>query len=664
MNYFVTGATGFIGKFLLEKLLARLEAAEGGSVYVLVRKSSAEKFEALKARYGSAGKKLVAVWGDITTPGLVSAADMKKLAGKVDHLFHLAAVYDMTMSEAQADQINNEGTRNVVAFANDLGGAVVLHHVSSVAVAGSDYVGTFRENMFDEGQTVDHPYYRSKFQSEAIVRNESKVPFRIYRPGVVVGHSVTGEMDKIDGPYYFAKAIQKISHRVPKWLPILGIEGGKVAVAPVDYVAAAMDALAHKPGLDGKCFHLMQSTSPSVGDLLQAFLEAAHGPEFARKLPIPTLPKGMKQLVSRVSKRISHANQQKFADAIGVPPSVLGYAFNQAIFDDREARAALKGTGVNCPDIRDYCDKLWAYWELHLDLKVKIPSRLPQLVAGKVVLITGGSSGIGFAAAKKLAAAGAKVILVARGVEKLVESKAILEKAGGEAHYYSCDLTDLADIDRMAAEVLKDFGHVDVLINNAGRSIRRAVMESLDRFHDFERTMQLNYFGAVRLINALLPTMVKRKSGHIINISSIGVLANAARFSAYVASKAALDAFTRCLSAEVKARNVHTTAIYMPLVRTPMIAPTKMYDYIPTWSPEDAADTVVKALIERPKSIATTVGTAAAVSYAIWPKANDWVLSKGFQLFPSSSAAKGKKDGQKPSLEQVVFANVFKGEHW
>jgi NAD(P)-dependent dehydrogenase (short-subunit alcohol dehydrogenase family) len=205
---------------------------------------------------------------------------------------------------------------------------------------------------------------------------------------------------------------------------------------------------------------------------------------------------------------------------------------------------------------------------------------------------------------------------------------------------------------------------VDILINNAGRSIRRAVFESFDRFHDYERTMQLNYFGAVRLILKLLPGMAKRKSGHIINISSIGVLANAARFSAYVASKAALDAFGRCLSAEVRNRNIEITAIYMPLVRTPMIAPTKMYDYVPAWSPDHAGDTVMKAIINRPKSIATVMGTTAALSYAIWPKANDWVLSKGFQLFPSSAASKGKKGGDKPTLEQVVFANVFKGEHW
>ncbi|MGB0955095.1 MAG: SDR family oxidoreductase [Panacagrimonas sp.] len=660
MNYLLTGATGFIGKFLLERLLAREQA----TVYVLVRASSADKFEALKSRFGGQGDALRMLAGDITTPGVLSAADLKRLQGKVDHLFHLAAVYDMNTDDETADRVNRQGTGNVVALAGALGGPLILHHVSSVAVAGGDFSGRFTEDMFDQGQHLGHPYYRTKYQSEAIVRQQATVPFRIYRPGVVVGHSQTGEMDKIDGPYYFAKAIQKISHRIPKWFPLLGIEGGKLAIAPVDYVAAAMDAIAHKPGLDSQCFHLMQAHSPSVGDLLQALLEAAHGPDLASRMPVPTVPAPVKRMTRGLQRKVPHATQQRIAKAIGVPLSVLGYAFNRAEFDDRNARAALRGSGIDCPALPDYVDRLWQYWESHLDLKVKISPHARRRLRAKVVMVTGASSGIGFHTAKKLAAGGATVILVARTPQKLEQTRAIIARAGGQAHVYPCDLSDLGDIDRMAAQVLRDFGHVDVLINNAGRSIRRAVMESQDRFHDFERTMQLNYFGAVRLIMALLPSMVQRRHGQIINVSSIGVLANAARFSAYVASKSALDAFTRCLSAEVRMHNVHTTAIYMPLVRTPMIAPTRIYDYAPAWSPEDAADTVIKAIVQKPKSIATPLGTAAAVSYAMWPKMNDYILSKGFELFPSSAAARGRKHGQKPSLEQMVFANVFKGEHW
>ncbi len=660
MNYFVTGATGFIGKFLLERLLVR----DDTKVHVLVREASKDKFTALQQRYGAAGKRLLPVYGDITTPGLVSAADFKKLAGKIDHVFHLAAVYDMNMDDDAADRINNEGTRNLVAFVNDLGGDVRLHHVSSVAVAGGGYSGRFTEAMFDEGQKTDHPYYRSKFQSEAIVRNESRVPFRVYRPGAVVGSSVTGEMDKIDGPYYFFKTIQKVSHAVPKWLPLLGIEGGKVPVVPVDYVAAAMDHIAHKEGLDGGTFCLIQSNAPSVGDLLQTLLEAAHGPEFASKMSLPEIPETMRKLAGQVSSRIPSQVEKRISKAIGVPLSVLGYVGNRAVFDDKKARAALKGSDIKCPDIRDYADKLWQYWETFLDLEVTLPRGAIQKLSGKVAVVTGASSGIGLIVSRKLAAAGAKVILVARTREKLEETQGVIAAAGGEAHVYPCDLNDMKAIDDCAKAILADFGHVDILVNNAGRSIRRAVLESLDRFHDFERTMQLNYFGAVRMIMAFLPSMTQRKSGHIINISSIGVLANAARFSAYVASKAALDAFSRCLSAEVKHRNIEVTAIYMPLVRTPMIAPTKLYDYVPTWSPEKAGDTVMQAILDRPKSVATVLGTAAAVSYALWPKLNDAILNRGFRLFPSSSASKGRKEGEKPTLEQVVFANVFKGEYF
>jgi NAD(P)-dependent dehydrogenase (short-subunit alcohol dehydrogenase family) len=660
MNYFVTGATGFIGRFVVERLLQK----SGAQVYVLMRESSADKFKALQARFPDHASRLHAVWGDITQPGLVGEGDQGKLAGKIDHVFHLAAVYDMNMDDETADRVNNEGTRNAVAFANSLGGNVRLQHVSSVAVAGGDFVGRFTEEMFDEGQPLKHPYFRTKFESEKIVREEAKVPFRIYRPGAVVGSSQTGEMDKIDGPYYFFKTLQKVRDNVPKWLPLLGVDGGKVPLAPVDYVADAIVAIAHKDGLDGQAFHLIQSHSPSVGELIRTILVAAHGPEIAKTVELPKIPSAVKGLAEQLAGRIPDNFKKRVSDAIGVPVSVLGYVNNRAVFDDKHARAALKGTGIVCPDLNDYCGKLWEYWEAHLDLQVKLPRNAAQKLAGKVVLVTGASSGIGFGVAKKLGAAGAKVILVARTREKLEETQKLIQKRGGEAHVYPCDLSNMESIDKMAEEVLRDFGHVDVLVNNAGRSIRRAVFESFDRFHDFERTMQLNYFGAVRLILKLLPGMAKRKSGHIVNISSIGVLANAARFSAYVASKSALDAFSRCLSAEVKHRNIEITAIYMPLVRTPMIAPTKIYDYVPAWSPEKAADTVLDAILRRPKSVATPLGTAAQVSYALWPKINDYILNKGFNLFPSSSAAKGAKEGHKPTLEQVVFANVFKGEHW
>jgi NAD(P)-dependent dehydrogenase (short-subunit alcohol dehydrogenase family) len=658
VNYLVTGGTGFIGRFLIQNLLAR----KGAVVHALIRESSKDKLEDLRERTGGNEENLIPVWGDITDEGVIAPAALKKLKGKIDHVFHLAAVYDMNMDDATADKFNNEGTRNVVQLVNNLGDQVTLHHASSVAVAGRHFVGTFTEEMFDEGQSLDHPYYRTKYQSEAIVREECTAPWRIYRPGMVVGSSETGEMDKIDGPYYFFKTLQKIRDKVPKWLPFLGIEGGSMPVAPVDYVANAMAHIAHQPKLDGKVFHLVQSPPPTIGDVLATFLEAGHGPEIAKRIRVPNMPRLPKMARNLVKRLPLDGLEREISKAIGVPISLLTTINYQAVFDDRQARAALKGSRIKCPELHEYADKLWQYWEYHMDYDSDVSRKLAQRVRGQVVLITGGSSGIGFAAAKKLAAAGARVILVARTEDKLKETQQILQKHGGLAYYYPCDLSDLESIDAMADQVLKDHGHVDILINNAGRSIRRAVFESFDRFHDFERTMQLNYFGAVRLIMKLLPSMSKRKRGQIINISSIGVLANAARFSAYVASKSALDAFSRCLSAEVKAWNIDISTIYMPLVRTPMIAPTKLYDYVPTYSPEDAANMVCKAIVEKSKRIKTPLGATAELSYALWPKINDYVLSRGYLLFPSSSAAKGGKE-QRPTAEGIALATVLRGAH-
>jgi short-subunit dehydrogenase len=289
-------------------------------------------------------------------------------------------------------------------------------------------------------------------------------------------------------------------------------------------------------------------------------------------------------------------------------------------------------------------------------------------------MVTGASSGIGKAAAMKIADAGGVVLLVARTPEKLESTKEQIEAGGGTAHIHRCDLSDMDDIDRMADEVLERHGHVDVLVNNAGRSIRRSIALSYDRFHDFERTIQLNYFGAVKLALKLLPAMRQRRSGQIINISSIGVQTNTPRFSAYVASKAALDAFSRCVASEVIDDGVHITTIHMPLVRTPMIAPTKMYRRFPTITPEKAAELICEAIIHRPKRIATPLGTLGQVLYALNPKSMDYVLNSAYHLFPDSRAARGdekEKPGAPPapadegvSREQVAFAYLMRGVHW
>jgi short-subunit dehydrogenase len=212
----------------------------------------------------------------------------------------------------------------------------------------------------------------------------------------------------------------------------------------------------------------------------------------------------------------------------------------------------------------------------------------------------------------------------------------------------------------MAQEVLAQHGHVDILVNNAGKSIRRSVDRSYDRFHDYQRTMALNYFAPVKLILDLLPVMRERGSGHIINISTIGLQINTPRFAAYLASKAALDAFSRSIGPEVIGDGVHITTVYMPLVRTPMIAPTKIYDRLPTLNPEQAASMITEAIRKRPKKIATTLGNIGQLTYAIAPGAQDMVVNRAYQLFPED----GKPVDRRTEAEQRAFAQATRGVHW
>ena len=669
MNYFVTGATGFIGRHLVAELLKR-----EGTIYALVREGSRGKLDALVQRLGADDGRIKPVIGDLSKPGLgVDGFDEK-----IDHLFHLAAVYDVEADEEASERANVEGTKHVIEFADahDVGR---FHHVSSIAVAGN-YKGVFQEDMFDEGQKLPHHYHRTKYESERLVREGVDTKTLVYRPGIVVGHSETGEMDKIDGPYYFFKLLQKLRHALPEWFPLAGPEGGQTNIVPVDFVARAMDHIGHLADgdLPSDTFHLVNPEPMSVGGALNEFAKAAHAPRFAMRIdPNMTnaVPKqvraGLKALPT--VKKIRH---QLFHD-LGIPPAAMENRDFRCQFDARDAQRALSGTGIAVPPLSTYAARLWDYWERNLDPDLFRERSLSSSIKGKKVLITGASSGIGLETALKVGEAGGEVLLVSRTREKLEEVASQVAELGGTAHVHPADLSDLEDIDRLAKEVLEEHGGVDVLINNAGRSIRRSVAASYDRFHDFERTMQLNYFGALKLILAFLPGMRERKSGHIINVSSIGVQTNTPRFSAYVASKSALDAFSRCTAPEVVGDNVKFTTVYMPLVRTPMIAPTDIYKAFPTLTPDEAAHMLCDAMIDKPKRMASRLGTFGEVLYAVSPKTVDIVLNTAYNLFPDSKAAKKKKDeDQKPepadqkkddsemSTEAVAMAYLLRGVHF
>jgi len=519
----VTGGTGFIGRHLLKRLAGR-----EGTTFILVRPGSRERLEALIASLG-AGRVLKPLEGDITSPALgLKASALDKLGGC--DIYHLAAVYNLEASEEENQRANVQGTRNVVALAERIGAR--LNHMSSIAIAGSRWKGKFTEEMFAEGQVLDHPYFRTKYDAEQIVRSSS-ARFRIYRPGLVVGSSETGEADRADGPYYAFKLIQRLRNAVPAWVPLVGLEGGQINVVPVDFVAGALDAIGHQAGLDGKTFHLTDPHARSLGDVTNEFCRAAHAPQFTLRVDSragTVIPKEMTAMLQHW--RVAQTLKRRLLEGARIPEPALRYVSNRARFTCEQATDALQGTGVACPPLHSYAWKVWDYWERHLDPETLSERNLRGALQDRVVLVTGASSGIGRATAELLGRHGARVILVARSKDKLDALKTELEAGGAKASVYPTDLSDLEACDAMIGKVLADHGRVDILINNAGRSIRRSIAASYDRFHDFQRTMQLNYFGSVRLMLALLPGMRERRSGHIINISSIGVQAYPPRFGA------------------------------------------------------------------------------------------------------------------------------------
>ena len=445
MSAFVTGGTGFIGKRLVRRLLQR----DNEPVYVLVYKPTPELIAGLKEFWGAEADRVTLIEGDISKSDLgVSAKDARKLKGKIDHFFHLAAVYDLTAEPAQVVAANVAGVANALAFAKAIK-AGCFHHVSSIAAAGL-YEGVFREDMFEEARGLEHPYYSSKHKGEGLVRAETGIPWRIYRPGIVVGDSTTGEIDKIDGPYYFFKLIQKIRDALPSWFPMIGLEGGRINVVPVDFVVAAMDHLAHLDGLDGRTFHLTDPNPLRVGDMLNALARAAHAPAFTVKinaglfgLAPPALTRGLMALTPFRRMR------KMMMKELGLPDDIFMFVNYPTRFDSRETQKLLRPAGITVPNFEDYAWRLWDYWERHLDPSLFVDRSLRGAVAGKRVLVTGGSAGIGKSIALRLAQAGAKTLIVARDPEKLELAHQEFSAQGLEVETYSADISEPAQCARL-----------------------------------------------------------------------------------------------------------------------------------------------------------------------------------------------------------------------
>ncbi|WP_059016073.1 SDR family oxidoreductase [Mycobacterium sp. M26] len=508
-----------------------------------------------------------------------------------------------------------------------------LHQVSSIAVAG-DFRGQYTEDDFDVGQQLPTRHHRAAFTAEQVVRS-SGVPFRIYRTGAVVGDSRTGETDRIAGPLHFFPVLARLA-TLPSITPILLPDIGRAHVVPVDYVGEAVVKLMHVDGHDGRTFHLIGEDTIGLRDVYRAVAREAGLPPLRGSLPRGV---GAPFLGARGRAKVL---RDMAATQLGVAPEALDMADTAAEFTADHAREVLSAKGIEPPPFRSYGAALWRYWAAELDPSRARTGDPAGPLVGRHVIITGASSGIGRASAVAVAQRGATVFALARNGAALEELVDEIRAAGGQAYAFSCDVTDDESVDSTIAEILERFGHVDYLVNNAGRSIRRSVTASTDRMHDYERVMAVNYFGAVRMVLALLPHWRARRFGHVVNVSSAGVQARNPKYSSYLPSKAALDAFADVVASETLSDNITFTTIHMPLVKTPMIEPSGWRNPVPPISAEHAAAMVVRALVDKPVRIDTPLGTLADVGQYFTPKLARRVLHQLYLGYPDSPAARGE----------------------
>jgi thioester reductase-like protein/NAD(P)-dependent dehydrogenase (short-subunit alcohol dehydrogenase family) len=547
---------------------------------------------------------------------------------------HCAAIYDITVAEPEQRAANVEGTQAVIELARRLD--ATLHHVSSIAVAG-DFRGEYTEADFDIGQQLPTPYHQTKFEAESLVRSTSGLRYRIYRPAVVVGDSRTGEMDKIDGPYYFFGMLAKLAV-LPRLTPIMLPDIGRTNIVPVDYVADALVALIHadgSPSSDGRTFHLTSPKTIGLRGIYRGVAAAAGLPPLRG-----SLPRSVAAPVLKVRGR-PKVWRNMVATQLGIPGEVLDVVDLAPTFISEQTQEALRSTGITVPEFSSYAPALWRYWAEHLDPDRARRDDPEGALVGRHVIITGASSGIGRASAIAVAERGGCVFALARNGDALDDLVAEIRANGGQAYAFSCDVTDSGSVEHTVKDILGRFGHVDYLVNNAGRSIRRSVVNQTDRLHDYERVMAVNYFGAVRMVLALLPHWRERRFGHVVNVSSAGVQAHSPKYSAYLPTKAALDAFSEVVATETLSDHVTFTTIHMPLVATPMIKPSRRLNPVPPITAEHAAAMVVRGLIDKPLRIDTPLGTLSEAGHYFTPKLSRRILHQVYLGYPDSAAARG-----------------------
>ena len=453
MRYVVTGGTGFIGRRVVSRILDRAPDAE---VWVLVRRESLTRFERLASQgdhpWGDRAKALV---GDLTADHLGLSDDTIAELGSVEHMVHCAAIYNITVAEDAQRAANVDGTRAVIALARRLG--ATLHHVSSIAVAGT-YRGEYTEDDFDVAQDLPTPYHQTKFEAELLVRSEPGLRYRIYRPAVVVGDSQTGEMDKVDGPYYFFGILAKLA-KLPSFTPVLLPDTGRTNIVPVDYVIDALTELMHAPDRDGLTFHLTAPHSIGLHGIYRGISEAAGLPRLRG-----SLPRGAATPFLRATGRAKVLRNMAVTQ-LGIPAEILDVVDLMPTFSAENTREAA-GTGITVPEFGSYAPKLWQYWAEHLDpdrarrrrgrtvgRSARHHHRCVQRHRPRLGDRGGPTRRDGFA--------------LARNAEALDDLVAEIRAAGGQAHAFTCDVTDGTSVEHTVKDILGRFDHVDYLVNNA-----------------------------------------------------------------------------------------------------------------------------------------------------------------------------------------------------